>query len=105
MITRRHFLSLLAAASLAPGAAAQSRDKVWRLGYLVLNRLTDPPSPERAGFVAALRELGYAIGTNLTIEYRSAESDREQLPFLAEELVQAKVDAIVVASSDAARAA
>ena len=26
-------------------AAAQPRDKVWRLGYLVLNPLTDPPSP------------------------------------------------------------
>ena len=76
-----------------------------RLGYLVLNRLTDPPSPERAAFLAALRELGYVIGTNLTIEYRSADSDREQLPFLADELVQDKVDAIVVGSSDPARAA
>jgi putative ABC transport system substrate-binding protein len=104
--TRRHFLSLLAASSLAAsGAAGQPRDKVWRLGYLVLNRLTDPPSPERAAFLAALRELGYVPGTNLTIEYRSAESDREQLPFLADELVQAKVDAIVVGSSDPARAA
>jgi len=106
MITRRHFLSLLAAASLAArGVAAQSRDKVWRLGYLAQPPLTDPPSPERAAFIAALRELGYTTGTNLVIEYRSANSDREQLPFLADELVQAKVDAIVVGSSDTARAA
>ena len=106
MITRRHCLAVLAALALAPGSAiAQSRDKVWRLGYLALNRLIDPPSPERAAFLAALRELGYVPGTTLAIEYRSAESDREQLPFLAEELVQAKVDAIVVGSSDAARAA
>ena len=103
---RRHFLLFLAASSLAPsGAAGQSGTKVWRLGYLALNRLIDPPSPERAAFLAALRELGYVPGTNLAIEYRSAESDREQLPFLAEELVQAKVDAIVVGSSDPARAA
>ena len=106
MTTRRHFLSVIVAASLAArGAAGQSRDKVWRLGYLVLNRLTDPPSAERAAFLAALRELGYVIGTNLTIEYRSANSDREQLPFLADELVQARVDAIIVGSSDSARAA
>jgi len=106
MTTRRHFLSLLAASSLAAsGAAGQSRDRVWRLGYFVLNPLTDPPSAERAAFLAALRELGYAAGTNLTIEYRSANSDRAQLPFLADELVQQKVDAIVVGSSDSARAA
>ena len=103
---RRQFLLLLGVALVAPrGAAGQSRDRVWRLGYLVLNRLTDPPSPERAAFVAALRDRGYAVGTNLTIEYRSAESDKEQLPFLADELVKNKVDAIVVGSSDPARAA
>jgi ABC-type uncharacterized transport system substrate-binding protein len=103
---RRHFLSLLALSSLtASGAAAQSRDRVWRLGYLMQPPLTDPPSPERAAFIAALQELGYASGRNLVIEYRSANSDREQLPFLADELVQAKVDAIVVGSADPARAA
>lgn len=106
MTTRRYFLLLAAAASLmARGATGQSRDKVWRLGYLVLSPITNPPSPERAAFLAALRELGYNIGINLTIEYRSAESDREQLPFLADDLVQAKVDAIAVVSGDPARAA
>ena len=49
--------------------------------------------------------MGYAVGTNLAIEYRSAELDKEQLPFLADELVKGKVDAIVVGSSDPARAA
>jgi putative ABC transport system substrate-binding protein len=106
LITRRHFLAFLAITWLATSrAAGQPRDKVWRLGYLALNPLTDPPSPERAAFLAALREMGYVPGTNLVIEYRSANSDREQLPFLAEELVLAKLDAIVVSSSDSARAA
>jgi len=106
VIARRQFLSLLVASLLvARRASGQPQQKVWRLGYLVLNPLTEPPSAERAAFLAALLEFGYAIGTNLTIEYRSAESDREQLPFLADELVQAKVDAIVAGSSDPARAA
>ena len=106
MTKRRQFLLLLGAASVAArGAAGQSRDRVWRLGYLVLNPLTDPPSPERAAFIAALQDMGYAVGTNLAIEYRSAELDKEQLPFLADELVKGKVDAIVVGSSDPARAA
>jgi putative ABC transport system substrate-binding protein len=105
--TRRDFFSVVAigASLVTSAAAAQPRGKAWRLGYLVLNPLTDPPSPERAAFVAALRDLGYAVGSNLTIEYRSADADKERLPFLADELVQAKVDAIVVGSSDPARAA
>jgi putative ABC transport system substrate-binding protein len=98
-------LLLAAPLLLARGVSAQSRDRVLRLGYLVLNPLVDPPSPERTAFVAALRELGYAVGTNLEIEYRSADSDKERLPFLADELVKSKVDAIVVGSSDPARAA
>jgi putative ABC transport system substrate-binding protein len=106
MSTRRQFLLLLAAALLTSArAGAQPRARVWRLGYLILNPLSEPPSPERAAFIAALRELGYVVGTNLEIEYRSADFDRERLSFLAEELVNAKVDAIVVASADPARAA
>ncbi len=106
MTTRRRFVALGAAWWLAGGiAAAQPRAKVWRLGYLVLTPLSDPPSPERAAFLAALRELGYVPDRNLVIEYRSANSDREQLPLLAEELVKAKVEAIAVGSVDAARAA
>ena len=106
MSTRRQFLLFLAAALLTSArAGAQPRARVWRLGYLILNPLSEPPSPERAAFIAALRELGYVVGTNLEIEYRSADFDRERLSFLAEELVNAKVDAIVVASADPARAA
>ena len=104
MTTRRRFLSIVAASLVAGGVAGQPQPKVWRLGYLVVTPITDPPSPERAAFLAALRDRGYGVGTNLAIEYRSAQSDREQLPFLADELVGMKVDAIVVGSSDAARA-
>jgi putative ABC transport system substrate-binding protein len=103
---RRRFLLFLATVPLsARRAAGQPRNKVWRLGYLVLSPLADPPSPERAAFIVALRELGYTVGTNLEIVYRSADSDLERLPFLAEELAQGNVDAIVVGDSRAARAA
>ena len=106
MIVRRRFLAL-AAVSLAArhGAVAQTRGKVWRVGYLAATPLVEPPSPERAAFLAALRDKGYVPGENLVVEYRSAESDRERLPFLADELARSGVDAIVVSSVDAARAA
>jgi putative ABC transport system substrate-binding protein len=86
-------------------ARAEPAGRVWRLGYLVLNPVVEPPSPERAAFLDALRDLGYSVGRNIAITYRSADNDTERLQFLADELVQSKVDALAVTSSDAAIAA
>ena len=98
-------LVLSCAALLAFAAQAQPPASVPRIGYLVLSPLTDPPSPERAGFLQGLREHGYEDGKNLIIEYRSAEGDPERLPFLAQELMDLKVKAIVVLGSPVIRAA
>jgi len=76
-------------------AAAQRPGQVPRIGYLVLSPLADPPSAERAAFLDGLKELGYAAGQNIIIEYRSAAWNRELLPDLAAELVKLKVDVIV----------
>ena len=81
---------------LAPLAAeAQQAGKVPRVGYLVLSPLADPPSAERAAFLAGLRELGYVAGQNIILEYRSAAWNRDLLPDLAAELVDLKVNVIV----------
>lgn len=94
---RRGFFLLLAGIGLSAAQAgvAQVRTKPWRIGYLVVSPLIDPPSAERAAFFEGLRELGYIEGKNLIVEYRSAEGDPEVLPFLAEELADLKVDLIV----------
>jgi len=73
------------------GAAA----KIPRLGYLVLAPLTETPSPERAAFLAGLRELGWIEGKTIAIEYRSANWNPELLDDLGEELARTKVDIIV----------
>jgi len=87
---------------LAPLAVeAQQRAKIPQLGYLVLSPLTEPPSPERAAFLAGLRELGWIDGKTIAIEYRSAKWNVELLDDLAEELVRMKVDIIVVAGGGA----
>jgi ABC-type uncharacterized transport system substrate-binding protein len=88
-------LVMLAVLGALPGAEAQRPDKVPRIGYLVVSPLADPPSAERAAFVNGLRELGYIVGQNVVIEYRSAAWNRELLPELAAELVNLKVDVIV----------
>jgi ABC-type uncharacterized transport system substrate-binding protein len=56
-------------------------------------------------FRQGLRELGYSDGTNLVIEYRGAEGKQDRIPALVAELVQNKVDALVITSLGAIRAA
>jgi len=88
--------------ALAPLAAeAQQRAKIPQLGYLVLAPLSESPSPERAAFLAGLRELGWIDGKTIAIEYRSANWNVELLDDLAEELVRMKVDIIVAAGATA----
>src|SRR5215470_137934 len=94
--------------TLAPLAAeAQPAGKMWRIGYLILSPLADPPSAERRAFLEGLRDLGYVVGQNIIIEYRSAAWNRELLPDLAAELVALNVDLIVAVpgTTDAAREA
>lgn len=97
MIARRlAALAILLGVLVAFAAAdAQSPARLPRIGYLVLSPLVDPPSAERQAFLEGLRELGYLVGRNILIEYRSANWNRELLPDLAEELVNLKVNMIV----------
>ena len=62
------------------------------------DRATDSSRSE--GLRAALRELGYIEGQNITIDYRYAEGRPDRQPELAAELVRLKVDLIVVAGGD-----
>ena len=75
-------------------AAAQQPKKIPRIGYL---NITSPSASNlRAeAFRQGLRELGYAEGKNIVMEYRSAEGTLDRLPALAAELVRLKVDVIV----------
>ena len=82
-------LGLLVASLVTAG---QPPTKVARVGFLMPSL-----SAERArnleAFRQTLRDLGWVEGQNLTIELRHGEF--EQLPDLAAELVQLKVDVMV----------
>jgi putative ABC transport system substrate-binding protein len=61
-------------------------------------------SKEAQAFRQGLRDAGYAEGRDVVIEWRSANGDYARIPALATDLVQRKVDVIVVDSTPGAQA-
>jgi len=103
----RPYFSHLAAAALSLALCAQAiaqSGRVYRLGILE----TTPASENRVNFAAllrGLRDLGYVEGKNLVVDYRSSDGRSERFPELAQNLVRAKPDVIVVRGTTAALAA
>lgn len=91
MLTRRLFCALAVAFALP--VRGQTGSSFPRIGYMALP--TSTPNVRLAAFKQALRDLGYVEGTNVAIEYRSAEGQYERFPAIAQELVRLKVNVIV----------
>jgi putative tryptophan/tyrosine transport system substrate-binding protein len=75
-------LSAMLLALSFPAEAQQPPSKIPRIGYLALSR-----SGGTEAFRQGLKDLGYAEGKNVTIDYRFAEGKEERLTDLAAELV------------------
>jgi len=80
--------------ALSTPAEAQQPKKMPRIGYLTV---AGPP-PSQA-LLQGLRDLGYVVGQNIAIEYRSADGKRDRLSDLADVLVRLRVDIIVADGS------
>src|SRR5215467_2474101 len=83
---------------------AQQAKKVPRIGYLG----TGSPSSSSANLEAfrqELHDLGYIENQNIIIEHRYAEGMADRVPNLAAELVQRKIDVILVTGTPATQAA
>jgi putative tryptophan/tyrosine transport system substrate-binding protein len=78
--------------------------RIWRIGWLS-HASSSVDATELKAFRAALAELGYVEGRNITIEARWAQGDAAQLPQLARSLVEAKVDILCTAGTPASLAA
>ena len=74
-------------------AEAQQPGKVYKIGFL---RRASPQAHEFDAFQKGLRNLGYVEGQNITIEQRYAHGVTDRVPDLATELVQLRVEVIVV---------
>src|SRR5262245_49488572 len=101
----RKIVALIIAAAILTSvqlAEAQKAPTVRKIGFLgsAASGLILPYEV----FRQSLRELGYAEGHNIAIEYRTAEG-RPRLLELANELVREKVEVIVAAGGPAARSA
>jgi putative ABC transport system substrate-binding protein len=87
---------LLGTASFAP---AQS-ERLPKVGYLGFGAAVPPTH-----FQNRMRELRYSEGKEVTVEYRFAGGRPGELPRLARELVDAKVDVIMAVGDEAIVAA
>jgi len=100
MISRREFLVTSGAALLATPltADAQTTGKAYRIGFIQTAASNEMEHLIKA-FDAALRELGYVEGRNVTLVRRFAGGKQERLPALAAELVRLNVDVIVTGAN------
>src|SRR6266511_4596380 len=87
---------------LSPAGAQTPRKALYRVGILLPS---DPSSPYRGAFVDGMRKIGYQEAREYVIEFRYAEGKLDRLPALATELVELKVDVIVLGSIPSALAA
>ena len=80
---------------------AQPTGNVPRVGYAS----TNPRTVNVDAFEQGLRERGYTIGRNITVEYRFGDGNPDGSPALVDQMLRVGVDAILAANPYVVRAA
>ena len=98
---RREFITLVGSMSVAWPLVAYPQATMPVIGFL------DPRSPDAIpnlphAFREGLQESGYTEGKNVTVEYRWAKDQNNQLPALAADLVRRQVTVIAAPGSTTA---
>jgi len=100
---RSIFVCLLTTAVLLTVSVvkAQQTARIPRIGFVAGSR----EGTSIGAFQRGLRDLGYIDGKHIQVEYRYAEGNVDRIPTLVNELVQLKVDVLVVITLIGIRAA
>jgi putative ABC transport system substrate-binding protein len=93
-LNRREFISLIGAAVGWPLAARAQQPVLPVIGFLS-SRSIDVDASLLTAFHQGLAEVGFVEGRSVTIEYRWARGQYDQLPVLAAELVRKPVAVLV----------
>jgi putative ABC transport system substrate-binding protein len=107
---RRAFLGTLAGSILAAplAAEAQQTGKVYRIGLLVPGQPpgcgSESPPPALLALGEGLREFGHVEGQTYVLVARCAVREGQEIQRAADEIVGEKVDVVIVASNELARA-
>jgi ABC-type uncharacterized transport system substrate-binding protein len=82
---------------LTPLAGAAPPGHTVRVGFFGTVAPTFDPAanPDQREFVEGLQELGYTLGRDVVVEYKSAPGEVKMWPQLAAELVSSKPDMLV----------
>ena len=99
---RRDFIKAVgsSAAAWPLSAWAQQNVRMRRIGVLMPFKATDPEERERnAAFEQSLQQLGWTVGRDLQIDYRSSGGDATAARRYAAELVALAPDVIMTAGS------
>ena len=89
--------------ALSYSVEAQPQTKLPKIGFLGVR--PDDSKTTFESFKRQLQTLGYIEGKNIVYEYRNVENKPERLPAFVDELIRVKVDVLVVAAGNEARAA
>jgi putative tryptophan/tyrosine transport system substrate-binding protein len=100
---RREFIAGLGIAAAWPSAGRAQQPAIPVVGFLRSAPLADVPHLVTA-FRQGLKDIGFVEGSNVAVEYRSAENHLDRLAALAAELIRQPV-AVIVGNNISALAA
>jgi putative ABC transport system substrate-binding protein len=95
MDRRRFILASLGGALGAPLAAGAQIGRTYLIANVELAKETNEHKSQIQAFRAAMRDLGYVEGKNLTVDWRFADNDVGRLRALVDEVIALKPDVLL----------